>query len=304
MSEADSTSGGSDVVGREVADGRQRLRRAAETGLGTSAREADLLAAHVLGWTEAQVRARDDRALSVAQRDHYRRLIERRVAGEPVAYLTGRREFFGRELSVDDRVLIPRPETEHLIEAVLSDPVVVESAAGSKAADGPRLLDVGTGSGCIAVTLACELPTARVTATDLSTGALEVARRNARRLGVGSRVDFLQTHLAAGLDLGAFDVLVSNPPYVANEAAAEMSPEVADYEPHLALFAEDQGRALIVELLDAAVGLRSGAAIWLELGYDQGDWILGAMAERPHLDRGRLLRDYSGHPRVAGCVRA
>ena len=277
-------------IGERVADARRRLRSAAEVA--TSPREADLLLAHVLGWTESQVRARDDRLLSAEVAARFEALLRRRLEGEPVAYLIGVREFYGRDFEVDDRVLIPRPETEHLIEVV--------TGLGLEAG---RVLDVGTGSGCIAVTLACEMPGVRLTATDLSVGALQVARRNAERHGVGDRVEPLRGHLTTAVDLSAFQVVVSNPPYVAPEAAVDMSPDVLRYEPHLALFAEDHGRALIVELLDAAEALRSGASLWLELGYDQGDWILAAIAARPYLRDGRCLRDYAGHPRVAGCVR-
>ena len=265
-----------------------------ESPIEISPREAFLLLAHVLDWSEAQVRARDDRLLEAEAAGHFQGLLTRRAAGEPSAYLTGIREFFGRELQVDRRVLIPRPETEHLVEATLTRLKDVPS---------PRVLDVGTGSGCVALTLACELPSARVTATDLSLDALEVARLNARHLNVWDRMSWLRGDLTKACALARFDAVVSNPPYVAEEAAEQMSPEVLDFEPHSALFAADQGRRLIVELLDDARRMKSGAHLCFELGFDQGEWALGEIDARPHLKDGELIRDYAGLSRVVACIR-
>ena len=152
-------------------------------------------------------------------------LVERRSGGEPVAYLVGEREFFGRRFAVDRRVLIPRPETEHLIEAVLELPL--------RAA--PRLLDIGTGSGCIATTLALERPDSWVVGTDVSLAALTLARQNAAVLGAGS-VRWLAGDLAEALSFASFDVVASNPPYIGVEEAPALSCEVVDFEPHGALF--------------------------------------------------------------------
>lgn len=186
-------------------------------------------------------------------------LLARRALGEPVAYLAGEREFYGRPFAVDRRVLIPRPETEHLVEEALA----LELPAS------PRLLDVGTGSGCLAVTLALEIPGARVTATDLSLGALAVARHNAHHHGVASRVALAAQDLASALDLRTFDLVVSNPPYVDRDDAAAFSPEVRDFEPHLALFAPDGGLATLTRLFEASAALRPGTPVLVEIGYGQ-----------------------------------
>lgn len=274
-------------------EGRALLRA---TSFGPPGREAALLLAHVLGLDEARVRARDDQRVTAAQAARYRTLLERRSAATPVAYLLGRRELYGRDFAVDSRVLVPRPETEHLIEVALEH---VPSSSPS-----PRLLDVGTGSGCIAVTLACERPAATVVATDLSLGALDLARANARRHGVDPRVQFLRTDLWQGLDLAQFDLVASNPPYVGRQDAAEMSPEVLEHEPHLALFADDGGRALLRRLLRQSEALRPGTPLILEIGYDQGNWIRATVDSLPFLELVDLVHDYAGHPRTAVLRRA
>ena len=180
--------------------GRSQL---AEATFEVPARESVLLLARILGRGEASVLARGEESVPDAVVERYRDLLERRVSGEPFAYLFGEREFFGRPFAVDSRVLIPRPETEHLVEAVLALDLP----------DQPRLLDIGTGSGCIAVTLALELPRARVVATDLSLGALSVAAQNVRRHGVEDRVSLLRCDLCSALEISTFDAVASNPPY-------------------------------------------------------------------------------------------
>lgn len=255
----------------------------------TSPREAMTLLGHVLRLDEARLIARGERPVASAEAEHFRRLVRRRVAGEPVAYLLGRREFYGRDFVVDERVLIPRPETEHLVEAALGLDLPVS----------PRIADIGTGSGAIAVTLACELPDAEVVATDVDFGALLVARENARAHGAADRVRFLRCDLAAGLRLGQIDLLVSNPPYVATSAGTEVSREVLEFEPHLALFAPGRGRGLIRRLLATAEALRPGTAVVLEIGYDQGEWLRRSVTESAHLELVDLVRDYGGHERTA-----
>jgi release factor glutamine methyltransferase len=271
------------TVGELLREGRRRL---AGLAFQPPPREAALLLAEALGWNEARLLARSDATVATDVAACYRAWLERRAFGEPVAYLFGRREFYGRDFAVDRRVLIPRPETEHLVELAL----------GLDLPKAPRILDIGTGSGILAVTLAAELPAARVVATDLSLDALQVARANARSHGVAARVSFLHTDLAAGVDLGAIDLLVSNPPYVDPEA--ELSTEVRDHEPHLALFAPDQGRQILHRLLHASAGLRPHVPVLWEIGYDQADWLAQAARESP-LVLQAIHPDYAGHPRVA-----
>lgn len=247
----------------------------------------------VLGLSEAQVLARDERPVDPEDAIRYQDWIERRAGGEPVAYLLGEREFYGRVFRVDPRVLIPRPETEHLIERALATPLPSR----------PLILEVGAGSGCIAVTLACELPAARLVATDLSAGALAVARTNAIRLGAADRVAWVRTDLVAGIALEAIDLLVSNPPYVDRTEAAEMSPEVCNFEPHLALFPPGGGGLeTISRLFASAAPLRPGVRVLLEIGRGQLEAVESS-ARAAGFDLLAAQPDYAGIPRVAVLAR-
>lgn len=270
---------------------RARSRLAAAP-FSPSTREAALLLGHVLGLGEAQVLARGDEPVPAAARRRFLDLLARRLGGEPVAYLVGEREFYGRSFAVDRRVLVPRPESEHLVEAALA----------LRLPSSPRLLDVGTGSGCLAVTLALELPAARAVATDLSPAALAVAAANVRRWGVEGRVALAAADLFAGVDLAAFDLVVSNPPYVAREDAPALSPEVVDFEPELALFAAERGEAVLGELFAGAAALRPGAHLLVEIGHGQLP-ALTARLRASALQLSGAWNDYSGIPRVLSLVR-
>lgn len=273
------------ALGELLEEGRRRLRA---MPFHPPTREATLLLAELLGWSEARVLARTDENVGPELATHFRALLDRREKGEPVAYLFGRREFYGREFQVDQRVLVPRPETEHLIEIALK----------LELPPSPRIADVGAGSGAIAVTLAAELPQSRLVATDLSLGALALARGNATRNGVAERIAFLQTDLLAGIDLRKLDLLVSNPPYIDPAVAQTLSPEVVEFEPHLALFSPEEGTEAIQRLLTAARGLRPGIPILLEIGYDQADFV-AEEARRQGLGRVEVSSDYAGLPRNA-----
>lgn len=272
------------TAGQLLAEARPRL---AATPFGASTREASLLLGHVLGLSEARLLARTDEVVSPEAERRFRELLERRLTGEPVAYLLGEREFYGRPFHVDSRVLIPRPETEHIIEAALEERLPPE----------PWILDVATGSGCIAVTLALEIPGARVVATDLSPGALAVADRNARRHEVRDRVHLLGTDLADGLDLSRFDLAVSNPPYVDRSEIPEISPEVLDFEPHLALFPPGAGDSVYARLFARCAELRSGIALAVEIGRGQLDAVR-RHAAASGLELASVRNDYSGIPRT------
>ena len=274
------------TIGDLVRQGRQAL---GTVDFEPSPRESVLLLARILGRGEASIRAHGEEAVPAEVEARYRQLLERRLRGEPMAYLFGEREFYGRPFFVDRRVLIPRPETEHLIAAVLA----LELPAR------PLLLDAGTGCGCIAVTLALELPEARVVATDLSIAALEVARANVRRHGVDHRVPLAHADLAAALRLEGVDLVASNPPYVDAQDIDMLSREVRDFEPRLALFAPGRGHSVIERLLDETVGLRPGAHLVIEIGYDQSEWLEAAVAARPEWHLVDLIRDYGSIPRTA-----
>lgn len=264
---------------------REARERLAEAPFAPSGREALLLLGRVLGWSEAQVLARGDHPVAPDAEARFRELLGRRLTGEPVAYLLGEREFYGRRFHVDRRVLVPRPETEHLVDAALELDLPEDA----------RVLDVGTGSGCIAVTLALERPRWRVSATDLSLGALTVARGNARRLG--APVAFLGADLASGLDLSTTRLVVSNPPYLDPAEAKRISPEVRDFEPSVALFSPGRGDAVLERLLGLERRLLPSTWLVVEIGHDQRDAILARAAGRSWSVE-RVIDDYAGIART------
>lgn len=265
-------------------DARTRL---AAAPFRPSTREASLLLAHVLGVEEVAILAHGERSLPRGQAVAFQDLLERRLQGEPVAYLTGRREFYGRTFLVDRRVLIPRPETEHLIEVALELDLAPEA----------RALDVGTGSGCLALTLALERPTLRVTATDSSLAALALAAANRHRLGARDVVALMATDLAAGIDLAQFDLVVSNPPYIAPADTEFLSPEILRFEPDLALFAPGDGTSVARRLLSQLRSLRPGSRIVLEIGAGQAEPVTQIAADAGFVVV-TVRSDYSGTPRV------
>ena len=249
--------------------------------------DAEILLAHALGITRAQLHAHPQGQLSSAELANYRQLIERRARHEPVAYIVGHQEFYGLDLLVDSRVLIPRPETELLVEKAIEI-----SQRRSVVAD------VGTGSGAIAVSLAIHLPQVLVYATDASAGALEVAARNCRRHGVEDRVHLLQGHLLEPLP-EPVDLIVANLPYVSQAEWAQLPPEINCYEPREALDGGLDGLDRIRRLLArAGEYLRPQGAILLEIGATQGEAVV-ALA-RCHFPAARveIARDYAGLDRV------
>ncbi len=270
-------------VGELLREGRRQLGATAFA----PPREAGLLLGAVIGLSEAQVMARDDQPVPPGAAARFTALLERRLGGEPVAYLLGEKEFYGRRFAVDRRVLIPRPETEH----------VVEEALGLRLPPAPRILDVGTGSGCLAVTLALELPGAVAVAADLSPGALAVAAANARRHGATGRVAPVASDLTTAFDLARFDLVVSNPPYVDPAEAPGLSPEVCNFEPHLALFAPGGGDTVLARLIREAAGLRPGVPLVIEIGCGQLD-AATRHAAAAGLEVVAMRRDYAGVPRV------
>jgi release factor glutamine methyltransferase len=258
-------------------------------------RDAEVLLAHVTGASRTALLAYPERALSEAQRATLRELVRRRAAGEPVAYLIGRREFMGLDLLSDARALIPRPETEHLVEAALAALRVRLDRH-----EQPVVVDVGTGSGAVAVALAAlepRLPS--LYATDISADALALAAENARRLGVAERITFLHGDLLEALPPVAIDLLLANLPYIDPAVAAELPPDVRDYEPAAALFGAGDGLGHIARLLaEAAARLAPGGEIWLEIGYDQGE--RAAALARAHFPGARVevRQDYAGLDRL------
>lgn len=268
-----------------LTEGRSQL---ADAPFEPSTREAALLLGRVLGWTEARLLARSEVEVGTDQADRFRSLLARRLAGEPIAYILGEREFYGRAFSVDSRVLIPRPETEHLIETALE----------LELPEHPRILDIGTGSGCIAVTLALEIPGARIVATDRSPGALALASANTTAHSVAHRVSLVAGDLAAALELPAFDLVVSNPPYVDPGVRPDLSPEITAHEPTEAVFAPQRGDSVLARLATELRGLRPGTPVLLEIGYDQRQSV-AKLAADSELRLREVREDLAGHPRLA-----
>jgi release factor glutamine methyltransferase len=255
--------------------------------------DAELLARHALGWNRAVwLASRRDQA-SDPFVSEYAGLLARRLAREPVSLITGAREFWGLQFDTRPGVLIPRFETELLVEEAL------EELAGIAA---PRLADIGTGSGCLAVALAHELPRARVVATDLSGLALDVARSNAAKHGVTDRVRFVLTDMLDGV-AESFDVIVSNPPYVQSGDREGLAPEVRDHEPALALFGGTDGLdAIRAVVARTPARLAPGGRLIIEFGYDQDERVC-AIAQNAGLTVLRVRDDLQGIPRVVVLTR-
>jgi release factor glutamine methyltransferase len=248
-------------------------------------RDAELLLSHLLGWDQAALLTHPERLLSPTEADQFESMLSRRLASEPVQYITGLQEFFGLPFEVSPAVLIPRPETEHLVEAVLE-------RFGRESS--PRIVDVGTGSGAIAVALAHAIPRSRVTAVDLSSSALEVAQRNAERHGVSERVTLLQSDLLAALESADFELVVSNPPYIAEGEVLE--PQVFNYEPRSALYAGPTGLEVYERLIpQARKVLKPQGWLMLEIGYRQSPALLKLLSDWNEVS---LLDDLQGIPRV------
>jgi release factor glutamine methyltransferase len=256
--------------------------------------DAELLARHALGWDRATLFTRAAERPPIGFAERYADLVVRRATREPVALITGHREFWGLDFEVTRDVLIPRPETELIVECAL------EHGRGPNASG--WIVDVGTGSGCIAVALATELRHANVLAIDTSRAALIVASQNAARHGVAGRVRCVRANLLDAV-AGPVDLIVSNPPYVPVEDAATLQPEVARYEPPAALFADEHGLAIVRTLFEtAAARLAAGGLLVVEFGFGQDERVR-ALADANGWSVVTLAPDLQGIPRVAVLTR-
>jgi release factor glutamine methyltransferase len=295
-------------------EGMARLRAA---GVPSSTLAAELLLMHVLGRDRAWMYAHPEAPLDSAAAEAYLALLARRATGEPTQYLTGKQEFWGLEFQVTPAVLIPRPETEHVIEVALERLGEQRGIKINMRTGEPnptlRIADVGTGSGCIAVALARELPHAEIVATDISSDALEIARRNAARHGVADRIHFLHTDLLQALldeppsgagESGLFDLIVSNPPYVARNDAAGLQREVRGHEPAAALFGGPTGSELYESLIEQAAQLLAARGVLvLELGYNCADAVRSIVSRQPVWANVSVTNDLAGIPRVLAAAR-
>ena len=260
--------------------------------------DAELLLAEVLGCARIDLYARFGEEPAEEDRGRFRDLVRRRAAGEPTAYLLGRKEFFSLEFRVTPDVLIPRPETELLVTATLDH---LKASNESN----PVLADVGTGSGAIAVAAAKYAPTAKVQAFDASGAALAVARENAERHGVTERIEFFESDLlGAAAEGSGFAVVAANLPYVGDDEVGSLSVSVRDYEPRSALVAGPRGDELIARLApQAATRLRSGGLLLLELSPRLAGPVLEMLAGNAAWEEARVIRDMAGQERVVAAER-
>ena len=278
---------------------RKRLlaARSRLVAAGVDANEAvldtNLLARHVLGWDRATMLLRQEDPVPEGFEAPFDALIERRARREPAAYIRGRQEFWSRDFEVTPDVLIPRPETELIVEELLAL-LPVDAPALPR-----RVADIGTGSGCIAVSAAAERPNVRVVATDVSCGALEVARRNSVRFEVADRVEFVECAYLNAVD-GVFDFIVSNPPYVAEDEHKVLAAEVRDYEPSTALVAGSDGLRDIRRIVElSAHRLKPGGTLFMEIGHTHAEPLAALVAASPALTLTRISHDLQRIPRVA-----
>jgi release factor glutamine methyltransferase len=286
---------------------------------------AELLLLHATCRSRTSLYSHAEDALSEAESQEYFRLLDQRAAGVPTQQLTGKQEFWGLEFEVTPDVLIPRPETEHVIEVSLDRLALRDlrcKHSQNMSGEGLLFADIGTGSGCIAVALAKEFPAAHICALDISSAALAIAERNAARLGLTDRICFLESDLFSALSAGAaphpvppqrspisrnrgllFDLIASNPPYIGRREAASLAQEVRDHEPEIALYGGEEGYELYADLVtQSAAHLKPGGILVLELGHDS------LAAVQPLFDSAdwtavAVTNDLAGFPRVLSAER-
>jgi release factor glutamine methyltransferase len=292
---------------------------------------AELLLLHVLGRDRTWLYAHPKEQVSSTDGELFLALIARRANGEPTQHLTGKQEFWGLEFEVTPDVLIPRPETEHLIEVALDRLAVRERRAGRKqtlTGEGLQIADIGTGSGCIAIALAKELPGVTIYTTDISSAALAVAQRNAARHSVSAQIRFIESNLLASISVvGAqhaapllgkdaphdspvtshqsplFDLIASNPPYIGRREAATLMREVRDHEPEIALYGGEEGYELYADLItQSAAHLKPGGILVLELGHNSLPAVQ-PLLDAPTWTNVAVTNDLAGIPRVISAER-
>jgi release factor glutamine methyltransferase len=260
---------------------------------GEAGRDANLLARHVLEWDRATLMAYETDEAGPSFVNRYDPLIERRARREPAAYIRGRQEFWSRDFDVNPSVLIPRPESELIIEELLA------CMPKDLPARPVRIIDIGTGSGCLAVTAAAELPLAKIIATDISRAALDVAQANANYFGVADQITFVECAYVPHSS-GPFDFIMSNPPYVTEAEYEELAPEIREYEPQTALVAGEDGLRDIRQIIDiASTQLAPGGTAFIEIGHQHSDAVADLVAGFPSLTLKRISTDLQNIPRVA-----
>ncbi len=270
------------------------INRLAAAQVGSPRMNAELLLMFTLGCDRAYLFAHPERALTTEEQTRYQEVLDQRAQGIPAQYITGHQEFWGMDFIVTPAVLIPRPETEHVIETVLK---LNNGGRASSPGFLPRIVDVGTGSGCIALALAKEFPHSETHATDISPAALEIARTNAARHQLENQIHFHQTDLLQGLDPAAFDFVVSNPPYVGESEQDEVQLEVRKFEPRNAVFAGPTGTEVIERLIPQAhTALKPGGWLIIEISGTIAEHVKTMLQEWQHV---QITNDLQGIPRVA-----
>ena len=256
--------------------------------------DARLLLEYVCGTNLQTLLLDAERIVPSADVERYRELVLRRANREPLAYIVGSSDFMGLTFEVDDRVLIPEQDTENLIEEIMKD-----------TCDGDRILDLCTGSGCILLSLLHYSNNSTGVGTDLSAGALEVARKNAQRLGLASRAEWRQGDLFEALHEGErFDIIVSNPPYIRTDVIGSLAPEVQTHEPMMALDGGEDGLTFYKRIIpEACRYLVTGGMLYLEIGYDQAEQVAALMKEAGYYEI-RTIRDYGGNDRIVCGVKS
>lgn len=268
------------------------VQRLQDAHVGSPRMNAELLAMFVLGCDRAYLYAHGDRGLTKDEVARYDEALGERARGLPAQYITGHQEFWGMDLIVSPAVLIPRPETEHVVETVL---VLARDRAPH------RVVDVGTGSGCIALALAKELSGAEIHATEVSGEALEIARANAARHQLEQRIQFHQTDLLAGMEEGTFDYVVSNPPYIGESEAETVEAQVRRFEPHQALFAGPSGLEVLARVIPQAQKvLQPGGWLVMEMGHSSRERVCELLVDWEEI---RVTNDLQGIARVVAARR-
>jgi len=310
---------------------KQALSQLRDAHVPSYTHAAELLLLHVLGRDRTWLYAHPEQEVCSADAECFFALIGRRVNGEPTQHLTGKQEFWGLEFEVTPDVLIPRPETEHIVEVALDRLAVRELRAGRKqtlTGEGLQIADIGTGSGCIAVALAKELPGATIHATDISSAALAVAQRNAGHHSVSDQIQFIESNLldrvfvlaaqpAAPLlseearyespvrthESRSYDLIASNPPYIGRREAETLMREVRDHEPEIALYGGEEGYELYADLItQAAAQLKPSGILVLELGHNSLPAVQPRLDARTWTNVG-VTNDLAGIPRVIAAER-
>jgi release factor glutamine methyltransferase len=263
-------------------------------GIESARLDGEVLLRHALSIDRTELYLRLDDPICVEHRRALRRFLQRRLRHEPIAYITAHKEFWSLDFRITSDVLIPRPETERLVETALE-------AAGEVPAELPvRILDIGTGSGVLAISLAKELPQAQVCASDISSAAVALAHANAARHGLAERINFVVGDLFEGIDADTpFTVILANPPYVRSGEVPALPPEIKDWEPHLALDGGTDGLDIYRRIASQAYSyLLPGGVLLLEIGFDMARDVLKLFSGEPHYKRARIVRDYAGRDRV------